>query len=78
MVEKKHGIEITNSRGGEPLTRALKRRLLEVLFDGREEAREDLAVRWRMLREATAKEASKIAFNLLETAQQKYVLAEQR
>jgi CubicO group peptidase (beta-lactamase class C family) len=53
---------LTNSNGGGLLTRALKRKLLEVLFDGRDQAQEDLEVSWKVAQEATAKEASKINF----------------
>jgi len=59
-----HGVGmvvLTNGGGGSAFTRALRRRLIELLFDGREEARQNLEFAMKREREAVARELKKIA-----------------
>ena len=53
-------VMLTNVDPPNPLASRFRRRLFELLFDGRDEAREDLALDWKSQEESNAKEVSQI------------------
>ena len=60
LPEHGFGAVILTNGSGNILARVLRRKLLELLFDGRAEAADNLQSRWRMIQESVAKEAKKI------------------
>jgi CubicO group peptidase (beta-lactamase class C family) len=62
LPEHDFGAVILTNGEGSFLNGVLHRKLLELLFDGRSEAADNLQSRWKLMKDATAKEASKIQF----------------
>jgi CubicO group peptidase (beta-lactamase class C family) len=60
LPEHGFGAVILTNGSDSFLSGALKRKLLELLFDGRDEAKENLDARWKRVQAAVAKEAAKV------------------